>query len=188
MNRYTVAAAAIALVAMFTSESARAEGPTFADRDIEAEDDDRTFGVFFNPLGAAVGVYGGEVDFVVAQHVSLNLQGAIYRIGDTTAHGVGFGAQLFPMRGAFHGFYLYPQLAYAHASSDLPDVSASADVLGIGGTVGWQWTWDYGFSFRLGGGAMWFAGSTETATDGAHVQLALTGARPVVDASLGWTF
>lgn len=165
------------------------EAPTYADRPDDDEEADRAIGVFFNPLGAAVGVYGGEVDVVVGRKVTLNLQGAIYRVGDTSGRGLGFGAQFFPFRSAFHGFYLYPQIAYAHASADVLGTSVSGDVLGFGGTAGWQWTWDYGFSLRIGGGVLWFADvASATSSDGSQVRLALDGARPVLDASLGWTF
>ncbi len=188
-------ALALSLIVSFVASPALADDPpTYADRAAEDDDDDfpdRHVAVLVNPLGAAVGVYGGEVDFVVARHVSIGIEGAIYRVGPTTARALGGGVQLFPFRAALHGVYLYPRFAYARASTDVGDGTTSdSDVLGLGGTLGYQFTWDHGFTLRIGGGVMWFtnAAPSREPSNPLEPRLALDGVRPVLDASLGWAF
>lgn len=168
--------------------------PTYADRAADEDDEDtpeRRVAFLVNPLGAAIGVYGGEVDFVIARHVSIGVEAAIYRVGATTARALGGGVQLFPFRAALHGLYLYPRFAYARASTAIDDgTTFDSDVVGLGGTLGYQFTWDHGFTVRVGGGAMWFTDAAPSAKsdDPLQPRLALTGVRPVLDASLGWAF
>jgi hypothetical protein len=177
-------------LAVFPSRALADDAPTYADRATDDADDDdapdRRFAVLFNPLGAALGVYGGEIDFVVARKIVVGVEAAVHRVGATTARALGAGVQLFPFRSALHGFYLHPRFAYARAATDVGDgTTFDADVLGLGGTVGYQWTFDYGFSIRVAGGAMWF---TDAARDPAQPRPALDGTRPIADASLGWAF
>ena len=48
---------------------ARAEAPTSYDRDeIGDGEPDHKFALMINPLDVALGVYGGEADFVVGTH------------------------------------------------------------------------------------------------------------------------
>jgi hypothetical protein len=60
----------LSIVLCATAASARARAsddvPTFADRsDRDIEETDHTLAVLLNPLALAVGVYGGDVDFVL---------------------------------------------------------------------------------------------------------------------------
>ncbi len=187
--RSVSASAALALSLLVAAPVRAEEPPTFADRGEDDEEEaERTIAIVINPLQAAVGVYGAEVDVVAGRHVVLGFEGAIYRINDTTAHGLGAGVQLFPFHSALHGFYLYPRGVFAHATASAASASVTSDVLGVGGTIGYQWTWNYGFTLRVGGGVMWFTGLSRTDGDGAQARVALDGVRPLLDASLGWAF
>jgi hypothetical protein len=82
--------------------------------------------------------------------------------------------------------YVEPRVAYARPWSEaLTKFDWTVDVVGVGGTAGWQWTWDYGFSVRLGGGAMYFLGGQRGA---ASNELLAVGPQIVLDGSLGWAF
>jgi hypothetical protein len=107
-------------------------------------------------------------------------------MGGVTGLALGAGLPVYPLGRVLHGLYFEPRIAYARPMSEpIPFVDWRLDVLGLGTTAGWQWTWDYGFSVRLGGGAMYFVGGRRNGpSDGA---LAL-GTQLVLDGSLGWTF
>jgi hypothetical protein len=159
------------------------EAPTFADRsDRDVVEDDRTLGVLLNPLAAAVGVYGAETDFVLGRHFAASVEGAFYNVGGAPATAVGSGLLIYPGT-AFHGLYLEPRVVYARPLHEsLARWDLSTDVLGAGATAGWQWTWDYGFTLRVGAGGMYFAGGS-----GPNA-VALGGPELVLDGSIGWTF
>jgi len=159
----------------------------------------KSAGVFINPLGLLFGVFGAEVDFRVADFMTLNVGGSYYRRSvtlldantTTNAYGGDFGAQFFPFGRAFNQLYVYPRVSYSRASATrtqpgFADASADSSLLGVGATVGYQWVWNPGFSLRLGAGMAYF---TALAKDEAStVEISLAGVLPQLDASLGWTF
>ena len=159
----------------------------------------KSVGVFVSPLGLLFGVVGAELDFKLASFATLNVGGSYLhrtaRASDyattTDAFSGELGAQFYPFGRAFHQLYIYPRVSYGRASAVETgprslDASAVSTVLGAGATVGYQWTYDSGFSLRLGGGAMYF--SAVGRDDGSTVEIALSGVLPAIDASLGWTF
>jgi hypothetical protein len=161
--------------------------PTFADRsDDEVGDPDRAWGFLLNPLATAIGVYGGEVDFVLARFAAVAVEGDLYRRGDATGLAVGTGLLLYPFGSALHKLYVEPRIVYARPlSAPITAFDWGTDVIGLGATTGWQWTWDYGFCLRVGGGAMqYLGGPRRESSDGG---LAL-GPQLVLDGSLGWAF
>jgi hypothetical protein len=159
--------------------------PTFADRsDRDVLEEDRTVGLLLNPLAAAVGVYAGEVDIVLGRHFAASVEGAVYNLNGTTSTALGGGLLFYPSV-AFHGFYLEPRFAYARPlDSHLLHFDLDSEVIGVGSTAGWQWTWDYGFTARLGGGGMYFMGGSSSLPNA----VALRGPQLVMDGSVGWTF
>jgi hypothetical protein len=184
-----LATAALA-VALATSRSAHGdEAPTFADRtDETAEEATRSLALLCGPLAMAVGVFGAEADFALTHRIALAVEGAVYGLGPEPGMAVGTGVAFFPLRTVFHGLYLEPRVVFARRFRESPwAVDWTTDVVGLGGTAGWQWTWDYGFTVRLGAGAMSYFGGS-----GAVVQSSLpiagTDAVLVADASLGWAF
>lgn len=167
------------LASLFASSIAAAqerdpEAPPPPPRDtVERRSDDapdRAVAVYANPLALALGVLGAEVDLALARHVALSLEGARYAIDGVVAHGVGVGAIVFPTHGAFEGLFVHPEIAYAR-------VTGGGDLVSSGMTIGYAWTWDAGFSLRLGGGVA-YDRSTAFAS----------GVRPTLDASVGWAF
>jgi len=90
------------------------------------------------------------------------------------------GVALFPWRVVFHGLYVHPRVMAAYAAG--PGVGA--DVVGIGGAIGWQQTFRFGLTLRVGGGAAYEAAFGESG----GARFATTGVRPVVDGDVGWVF
>jgi hypothetical protein len=187
MLRFLFPAAVLVLVATaapFSRADDVRDAPTFADRsDRDVTDDDRTFAILLNPLAAALGVYGGETDFVLGHHLAVSVEGAFYSLPGSPATAVGGGLLVYP-GAVFHGVYLQPRVVYARPLGEkITRFDLGSDVLGAGVTAGWQWTWDYGFTVRLGAGGMYFVGGGSGAGD-----VAMSGPELVMDGSLGWTF
>ncbi len=179
-----LAGTAVVLSFVTAVSAARAEDvPTFADRsDREVVGEDRTFALLINPLAAAVGTYGGEGDFVLGRHFAASLEGAVANAGASPGLAVGGGLLFYPGT-PFHGLYLEPSVVYVRPLAEkVTRFDLDTDVLGVGATAGWQWTWDYGFTVRLGVGGMYFLGGS--AANG----LDLAGPELVMDGSIGWTF
>lgn len=179
-------AVALSLLAGFPL--ARADDrPTFADRsDEEVRDSDRVWGLLLNPLATAVNIYGGEVDFVFARFAAFAVEGALYRRGETAELAGGMGLLFYPLGVAFQKLYIEPRAVYLHPlNALLADIDWVRDVIGVGTTVGWQWTWDYGFSIRIGAGAMYYATGARSVPSTAGLP---QGPQLVLDGSLGWVF
>jgi hypothetical protein len=149
---------------------------------IDAFDDGgpRILGLLINPGALTLSTFAAEGDFVLGDAAALSVEGDGMSTPGTTAYGVMLGVPLFPWRVVFHGLYLHPRALLARATSD----GLSADVVGIGGTAGWQQTWRFGLTLRLGGGAAYEVALGQVA--GASFSVA--GVRPLVDGELGWVF
>jgi hypothetical protein len=190
LRHHLLVGAALALAMVARAPSARADvPPTFADREGPGggEEQERTVGVLLNPLASTMGLFGGDVDLVLSQHFALSLEGAFYERGGLPAVALGAGLLVYP-GAAFEGLYLEPRIVYAHPMGDgLTHFDLHDEAFGAGATIGWQWTWDYGFTLRIGGGGVYFFGASPGARD-APSALALRGLSGVMDGSLGWTF
>jgi hypothetical protein len=186
LTRRAAIGLSIAVSALAASAPARADDvPTFADRsDRDIEDNDRTLGILFHPLAVAMGIYGGDIDFVLGRRFAASVEGAVYNLNGNTATAFGGGLLFYPDV-AFHGLYLEPRIAYARPLSEgVLHFDWSSDGRGAGATAGWQWTWDYGFTVRVGAGGMYFLGGPRPTANA----VALSGPQLVVDGSMGWTF
>jgi len=163
------------------AKAADARGDQETDH-IDAFDDGgpRTLGLLVNPGALALGTFAAEGDFVLGDAAALSVEGDWLSTPGTTACGAMLGLPLFPWRVVFHGLYLHPRALLARATSD----GLSADVVGIGGTAGWQQTWRFGLTLRLGGGAAYEVALGQVG--GASFSVA--GVRPLVDGELGWVF
>ncbi|HEY1694015.1 MAG TPA: hypothetical protein VGG39_17730 [Polyangiaceae bacterium] len=177
---------ALAASLAIASGTARASDdvPTFADRSTrDVVEVDRSFAILLDPLAISAGVYGGDVDFVLGRHFAASVEGDVYTLSSGVATAFGAGLLFYPGT-AFHGLYVQPRAVFARPLSEgFTHVDLATDAFGLGATAGWQWTWDYGFTVRLGGGGMYFLGGT-----GAPGAVALGGPQLVVDGSLGWAF
>jgi hypothetical protein len=171
------------------SGAARAgDTPTFADRpDDEIEDRHTTVGVMSNPLAAAAGVFALEADFVLQSKLALAVEGDVYRLGDAPGAAVIVGLLVYPFTRALRGLYLEPRVAYARSMrGPLSRMDGSTDVMGLGGAAGYQWTWDYGLSLRIGIGAQAALGGSLSGVPGQF--FGLGGQALIADTSLGWTW
>jgi hypothetical protein len=184
MHRLRVAVAfALFLVAASSGPAFADDVPTFADRADDAiEDSDASIAVMFDPLAIACGVFGGEADFVVQRSLAISLDAVGYRPDAATLGAVGAGLLIYPLRSAFHGLYMEPRVVYTHALSQAA-VSGPAALV-VAGLSGWQWTWDYGLSIRLGVGA---AGSTGGLAVRAP-ELSVGRLALIADAGVGWAW
>ena len=149
----------------------------------------KTFGFFVNPLMMALGFFGAEFDVAPTSFMTVNVDGLFFSDTSedvkTNAYGGGLGVQFFPFSGrAFKGVYFYPRVQFVRAEAEDDFSTASANLIAGGLTVGYQWLWDFGLAFRLGGGAAYYQiiGESEGTTE-----IALEGVAPVIDASIGFT-
>src|SRR5271155_5056600 len=180
LSRVMVAAA------LLLPRAASADTPTKYDEDPVGEGEaDHKFALLLNPVDAALGVYGGEADFVLGDHVAVGVTGAFYTLNNSSAMALGAGLLLYPLRGALHGWYVDPQVVWLKPMDESPvHFTWSHDVGGFGCTSGYQWTWDYGFSGRLGAGAMYYDGGSTIDAESARIR----GARFVAEGLVGWAF
>jgi len=161
--------------------------PTFADRpDDEIEERRSTVGLMTNPLAGVAGVFGVEADFVLQSKLALAVEGNVYRLGDAPGAAVIVGLLVYPFSKALHGFYVEPRAAYAQATRDLSRTDWTTGVMRLGGAAGYQWTWDYGLSLRIGIGAQAALGGSFSGVPGQF--FGLGGEGLIADTSLGWTW
>ena len=180
------------LLVLRASLASADEPPTFADRgEASVDEDDRTLAFLLNPFRTALGVFGMEADFVFAPRFAAAVDVAAVRRSGATDVTVAAGLLFFPLRGAFHGLYTEGRVLYARPFDEpVSRVDWRRDAVGFGGLAGWQWTWEYGLSVRLGAGAQYYVGATESSSGAPRAAIALGSERVelVVDASLGWVF
>jgi len=174
----------VGIVVGWSMPAAAAEGRGDRETDhIDAFDDGgpRSFGLLLNPLALALGTVAVEGDFVLGEAAALSVEGDwLPTTGGGAAYGVTMGVPLFPWRVMFHGFYVHPRGMAAYATNG----GLSADVVGIGGTLGWQHTFRFGLSLRVGGGAAYEVALGQQA----EASFAVTGVRPLLDGEVGWVF
>jgi hypothetical protein len=139
----------------------------------------RTLGLLLNPGALALGSLAAEGDFVLGDAAALSIEGN-RRSAATTVYGVTAGIPLYPGRILFHGFYVHPRITWTHATRGV----VAADLVGIGGTLGWQQTWRVGLTLRFGGGAAYQVPLAEVRTG----SFSIAEVRPLVDGELGWVF
>jgi hypothetical protein len=144
-----------------------------------------------NPVGLIFGLFIGEFDYGLSDQLSLNINGSYWNILDTTAWGVGVGAQYFISDVAasgplYQGFYVYPslQISSVDVSTSIFGIEASSSYVAVAPEVvaGWQIDWRP-FTMRLGAGAAYYIGSAKDGFDSA-----LSGFRFVADGTIGVTF
>jgi hypothetical protein len=144
-----------------------------------------------NPLGLIFGLFVGEFDYGLNDQLSLNINGSYWNIADTTAWGVGVGAQYFLTDVAssgplYQGFYVYPSLQVSSVSVSTSffgfESNTSYVAVAPQAVAGWQIDWRP-FTMRLGAGAAYYFGSAEDGFDSA-----LSGLRFVMDGTIGVTF
>lgn len=177
------AAAALAVSAACAHPARAAETRQDVESDhLDAFDDGgpRTLGLLVNPLALALGGVSAEGDLVLGDTAAMSVEGALASVGGTTAYGASLGLPIYPWRLVFHGFYVHPRLTWARATTA---DGASVDVLGGGATMGWQCTWRFGLTLRVGAGVAYGRPLSDPAPS-----VAVAGLRPLLDGSVGWVF
>ncbi len=166
--------------------AAAAETETDVETDhVTAADDGgpRSAGVLVHPLSMAAGWLGAELDAACGERVVMSVEGDERWMFGARGYRLDLGVALYPQRFSFHGIYVHPVVEWVRATGDGVGTSA----LGGGVTVGYAWTWLYGATVRLGGGAAYARALARPAGDG-QGPIALDVVRPRIDADLGWVF
>lgn len=177
-----VLALASALVAVSAQARAEESGGDVETDHLDAFDEGgpRSFALLTDPASLLFGAIGVEGDLVLGDTAALSIEADALAAGPATGASASLGVPLFPQGVALHGFYMHPRLFAARAWS----AGSHADALGVGATLGWEWTLPVGFTLRLGAGA-----AIDRPVGGdAGVVSSLVGFRPLLDGSLGWAF
>lgn len=150
------------------------------------------YGVAVNPIGLLFGLVIGEFDYGLNDRLSLNVNGSYWDLDvlvyETTAWGLGIGAQYFPAElgesgPLYQGFYVYPSLQVVSVTVDEPLLGEASWVsVAPQAVVGYQWDWRP-LTVRIGAGGAYYVGSV---ADG--YQTDLDGFRFVLDGTVGLTF
>jgi hypothetical protein len=176
-------ARALVLLAGIPAPSARAaETRDDVETDhLDAADDGgpRTWGLAVRPFELDFGLVGAEVGVSLVDRVVLTFEPSWWAPDPSLAYGVTVGLAFFPTRFSFHGFYLHPRLEAWRAP-------ATGNAVGIGATLGYEWTAPLGATLRLGGGLAY--ATWEGAASGVATPATLTGLLPELDAAIGWVF
>jgi hypothetical protein len=162
--------------------------PTFADDPpSELDDVDRKIVLMMDPLSMAEGMFGGEADLALGPWWALALQADVCRPGAHTEAALGMGLLIYPFNATFHGFYLEPSVAYVHPLKyGMFQVGGRSEVALASVEAGWQWTWEYGFALRVGGGAAIDSSPSMSAFPARWPTSARVAM--VTDTSLGWAW
>jgi hypothetical protein len=173
--------ASVAAMLAIAPPAAAAETSADVETDhIDALDDGgpRTAAIAVDPTALALGRLGAEIDVAVGENVAVSMSADVTALAVAAVVRAELGALLFLQRFAFHGLYVRPRLEWSSAAAK----SASGRAIGAGATVGYEWTWPFGATLRLGGGVSYakpLPGGGAVATEG------LT---PRLDANVGWVF
>lgn len=144
------------------------------------DDEPPSFALLVHPLAMVGGSFGAEGDAVVASWAAVSVDGEILSTYGGTAMTATAGLPMFPGGIVFHGFYLHPRVQAMHVEVS----GASADALGGGATVGWEWTFHFGLTLRGGGGLM--ADHVVASASGTSLSMDLVS--PTFDVDAGWVF
>jgi hypothetical protein len=177
-----IALAAAAAMLAFMPRAVAAETPADVETDhIDAIDDGRprSAAVVVDPIAMSLGQLGAEVDVAVGEIIAVSMAGDWTPRGAATVARAELGAAFFPQRFAFHGLYVRPWLECMSAAGDSP----SGRAIGVGATVGYEWTWPFGATLRVGGGV-----SYAKVLEGEKGAMAMEGLAPRLDANIGWVF
>ena len=109
-----------------------------------------------NPLGLAFGNFNATYEKALNEQSSIGVGASyLYSLLGTDVNGFGVnGEYRFYITNATkpapEGFYAGPSIGFRTFSEKETDSGVS--ILGIGGTIGYQWVWDSGVTLELGAG------------------------------------
>jgi hypothetical protein len=186
-------ALAFCVAAAFPATARASEAPTFADREGPSDEGrDRSFALLVAPLAMAFGAFGAESDFVATASLVVAIDAGAVRTPSWAqgANGASGGAGLiaYPSGSAFHAFYVAGRLGAVRSMHEAVfQVDRRTDVADVGISAGWQWTWDYGLSVRVGGGPLAAVGAAPPSMSPALLVGPLRFSLSA-DVSVGWAF
>lgn len=109
-----------------------------------------------NPLGLAFGNFNAIYEKALNEKSSVSAGASyLYRLLGTDVTGFGLNTEYRyyitnATKPAPAGFYVGPSFGFRNFSEK--NVDGSISLIGIGGTIGYQWVWDSGVSLDLGAG------------------------------------
>lgn len=189
MKRLTTMLVATSLTMSIFGQAARAAEPAAIRR--QAQEPQKTHGIYFDPVAIAFGQIGLGYEHVLSRHLSLQI-GASY-VGpwsnDDEIWGLGgeLRAFVYPLGRAPGGLYVAPLVRVAYARGDSGGITASGLGWGAGGTIGWTWLLGP-VGIRAGIGALYYD-IEATGGDGAQrITLGYSGPSPTADLAIGFVF
>jgi hypothetical protein len=153
---------------------------------------DKNYGVFVNPLGLLAGSLNVEIAFAINEKAAFTVGGAFAQAGvrigseglSATAYGGQVGLLIYPQERVFNRFYVNPFAVGMRAHIKDGSLTSEATLVGGGAIAGYHWTWNGGFSLRLGGGLAYVHA---VATSG-DAEIVFAGVGPALEGALGWTW
>jgi len=143
-----------------------------------------------NPLGMAFGNFNATYERVLGTTSSILIRGQyMYKLLGVEVNLAGFGLGYryyftHAKKAVPGGFYINPQVAFAFGSlTNVLDEEISANTIGFGAELGYQWAWPSGFVLDLGIGPMY-----TFATGGGADAETITGIMPSATLAIGYAF
>jgi hypothetical protein len=143
-----------------------------------------------NPLGMAFGNFNATYERVLGTTSSVLIRGQyMYKLLGVEVNLAGFGLGYryyftHAKKTVPGGFYINPQVAFAFGSlTNVLDEEISANTIGFGAELGYQWAWPSGFVLDLGIGPMY-----TFATGGGPDAETITGIMPSATLAIGYAF
>jgi len=143
-----------------------------------------------NPLGMAFGNFNVTYERVLGTTSSILVRGQyMYKLLGVEVNLAGFGLGYryyftHAKKAVPGGFYINPQVAFAFGSlTNVLDEEISANTIGFGAELGYQWAWPSGFVLDLGIGPM-YTFATGSGPDAETI----TGIMPSATLAIGYAF
>jgi hypothetical protein len=143
-----------------------------------------------NPLGMAFGNFNATYERVLGTTSSILIRGQyMYKLLGVEVNLAGFGLGYryyftHAKKTVPGGFYINPQVAFAFGSlTNVLDEEVSANTIGFGAELGYQWAWPSGFVLDLGIGPM-YTFATGSGPDAETI----TGIMPSATLAIGYAF
>lgn len=192
MKRYT-SWLVIGLLVLCGAQSGFAKGEKAAPAaasSSSSQGSDKFMNIRVNPLGLVFGLINADIDFKVADAITVGPSLMFWSLAGITAFGGGARGNYYFNGQAFtDSFYLGAHAEYALVTYKTSLGNSSAGVFGAGALAGYHWVWDGGFNIMLGGGIGYYAGSSTVTINGQTASVTgLNGVSPALEFTLGWAF
>jgi hypothetical protein len=115
-------------------------------------DTGKTTSIASNPLGWMFGFYGVSVSHAVHANVAIRADVNLFRLGDSRGHELGLSIPIY-LRRVFQGPFLEAGLIARNFDDDCESCD-DQETIGPSVVLGWQWSFDSGFTLAMALGAM----------------------------------